>query len=201
MIGRLKGRLDEILDGGCILDVNGVGYLVSCSRRTLDRLEANATAATVLVETHVRQDAIVLYGFATAAERDAFRRLLAIQQVGPKVALDLLSAFTAESLAAAIRNRDKAALREVPGVGPKLADRLLTELRDWSGGIAPPDGVAHIPPPPTPEGAASDAVSALLNLGFRRPEASAAVTRALARLGDEAQVTALISESLKELAR
>lgn len=203
MIGRLTGKLDSVQEGGCILDVGGVGYLLACSTRTLDRLRDAPTVARVLVETHVRQDAIVLFGFATTAERDTFRKLTSVQGVGPKVALDILSALGPEELAATIRAADRAALRQANGVGAKLADRLVTELREWAGGIPAAAGAAlpAAAAPAAPGGAAADAVSALVNLGWKRPEAQAAVNRALARLGEAPPLEALIRDSLKELAR
>ena len=203
MIGRLTGKLDSIHEGGCILDVNGVGYLLSCSTKTLDRLRDAPAAARVLVETQVRQDAIVLFGFATSQERDTFTTLTSVQGVGPKGALDILSAFGPEELAAAVRGADRAGLRQANGVGAKLADRLVTELRDWAGGIQAPSGIAVAASTavPMPAGAEADAVSALINLGWKRPEAQAAVNRAKARLGEGAGLEGLIRDSLKELAR
>ncbi|MDO9707788.1 Holliday junction branch migration protein RuvA [Paracraurococcus lichenis] len=204
MIGKLTGRLDGVHEGGCILDVNGVGYLLSCSTKTLDRLRDAPAAARVLVETHVRQDAIVLFGFATPQERDTFVKLTSVQGVGPKVALDILSAFGPEDLAAAVRAADRTGLRQANGVGARLADRLVTELRDWAGGIQPASGIAVAGAPAAaaaPAGADADAVSALVNLGWKRPEAQAAVNRAKARLGDGAGLESLIRDSLKELAR
>ncbi|MDN3565673.1 Holliday junction branch migration protein RuvA [Paeniroseomonas aquatica] len=201
MIGKLTGKLDGVHDGGCILDVNGVGYLLSCSTKTLDRLRDVQGPAKVLVETQVRQDAIVLVGFATTGERDTFRRLGTVQGVGTKLALDILSAFAPEDLAEAVRRADRTGLRQANGVGAKLADRLVTELRDWAGGIQAPSGIAvsdSVLPLP---GAAADAVSALINLGWKRPEAQAAVNRAKARLGEDAGLEGLIRDSLKELAR
>ncbi len=202
MIGKLTGKLDGLLDGGCIFDVNGVGYLLSCSTKTLDRLRDVQGQAAMLVETQVRQDAIVLVGFGSAAERDTFRKLTSVQGVGTKLALDILSAFGPEDLAEAVRRGDRTGLRQANGVGAKLADRLVTELRDWAGGIQPPSGIAVGPTGAAPPaGAAADAVSALINLGWRRPEAQAAVNRAQARLGEEVPLEALIRDSLKELAR
>lgn len=204
MIGKLTGKLDGVFEGGCILDVNGVGYLLSCSTKTLDRLQSVQGAVKVLVETHVRQDAIQLYGFALAQEQDTFRKLTSIQGVGPRLALDILSAFAPEDLAGAVRAADRAALRQANGVGAKLADRLVTELRQWAGAIQPASGIA-LPAAagsaPAAGGAESDAVSALMNLGWKRPEAQAAVNRARARLGDSAGLETLIRDSLKELAR
>ncbi len=204
MIGKLTGKLDGVFEGGCILDVNGVGYLLSCSSKTLDRLQSVQGVVKVLVETHVRQDAIQLYGFALAQERDTFRKLTSIQGVGPRLALDILSAFAPEDLAAAVRAADRAALRQANGVGAKLADRLVTELREWAGAIQPASGIAMpaaAGPAPATGGAEADAVSALMNLGWKRPEAQAAVNRARARLGEAAGLETLIRDSLKELAR
>ncbi|MCK8785403.1 Holliday junction branch migration protein RuvA [Roseomonas sp. NAR14] len=205
MIGKLTGRLVEHGDG-CLLDVNGVGYLLSCSQKTLDRLAATEGVVSVLVETQVRQDAITLYGFAQRAERDCFRRLTAIQGVGPKVALDILSALTPEQLAGAVRGGDKAALRQANGVGARLAERLVTELREWAGAMpalaaTAVSGAAAAAAPPLPAGVEADAVSALLNLGMKRPEAAGAVSRVMARLGAGARLDAVIRDSLKELAR
>lgn len=198
MIGRLTGRPAEITEAGCILDVNGVGYLLACSTPTLAALRDAAGPVTLLVETEVRQDAILLTGFLSAAERDAFRRLTAIQQVGRRVALDILSALPPERLAAAVRADDKAALRAVPGVGPKLVERLLTELKSWAGTLG---GEAGGPAAaPAGQGVAADALSALANLGLKGAAAQAAVSRAVARLGEAAAVEAVIREALKELA-
>ena len=198
MIGKLTGKLDEVSEGGCVLDVNGVGYLLSCSQKTLDRWRDVQGSIKALVETQVRQDAIVLVGFSTTAERDTFRKLTAIQGVGTKLALDILSAFGPEDLAAAVRAADKAALRQANGVGAKLAERLVTELRAWAGGIEAPSGLGGAPAAVAP-GAESDAVSALTNLGWTRPEAQAAVNRVRARVGEGADLATLIRESLKEL--
>jgi Holliday junction DNA helicase RuvA len=198
VIGRLTGRPAEITEAGCILDVNGVGYLLACSTPTLAALRDAAGPVTLLVETEVRQDAILLTGFLSAAERDAFRRLTAIQQVGRRVALDILSALPPERLAAAVRAGDKAALRAVPGVGPKLVERLLTELKSGAGTLG---GEAGGPAAaPAGQGVAADALSALANLGLKGAAAQAAVSRAVARLGEEAAVEAVIREALKELA-
>ncbi|WP_043340368.1 Holliday junction branch migration protein RuvA [Belnapia moabensis] len=202
MIGKLTGKLDALLEGGCIFDVNGVGYLLSCSTKTLDRLRDVQGQAAMLVETQVRQDAIVLVGFGSAAERDTFRKLTSVQGVGTKLALDILSAFAPEDLAEAVRRGDRTGLRQANGVGARLADRLVTELRDWAGGIQPPSGIAAGPATAAPPaGAAADAVSALINLGWKRPEAQAAVNRAQARLGEGVPLESLIRDSLKELAR
>ena len=198
MIARLAGRLAALEDGACILDVNGVGYLVHASSRTLAALPAAPAIATLLVETQVREDAILLYGFADAAERDWFRLLTTVQGVGGKVALGLLSALAPEALAAAIRAGDRAGLTRAPGVGPRLAARLLTELREKAGAMPVTPGVAG--PAAAPAGPAEDALSALVNLGYRRAEAEPALARVLARLGAEAPLGTVIRDSLRELA-
>ena len=198
MIARLAGRLAALEDGACILDVNGVGYLVHASSRTLAVLPAAPGIATLLVETQVREDAILLYGFADAAERDWFRLLTTVQGVGGKVALGLLSALAPEALAAAIRAGDRAGLTRAPGVGPRLAARLLTELREKAGAMPVTPGVAG--PAAAPAGPAEDALSALVNLGYRRAEAEPALARVLARLGAEAPLGTVIRDSLRELA-
>jgi len=209
MIGKLTGRIDGVVEGGCILDVNGVGYLVSCSSRTIGALPPPPAAGTLLVETHVREDAITLFGFVDELERGCFRMLTRIQGVGPTLALAILSTLSPDDLAQAIRVGDKASLGRAKGVGPKLVGRLLTELRDWAGaqatgrgpglnGAAGPAGLGA--GPVVPAGVEADAVSALLNLGWKRPEAAAAVARAVGRLGDEAPLGAVIRDSLKELA-
>ena len=196
MIARLAGRLAALEDGACILDVNGVGYLVHASSRTLAVLPAAPAIAILLVETQVREDAILLYGFADAAERDWFRLLTTVQGVGGKVALGLLSALAPEALAAAIRAGDRAGLTRAPGVGPRLAARLLTELREKAGAMPAPPGA----PVAAPSGPAEDALSALVNLGYRRAEAEPALARVLARLGAEAPLGTVIRDSLRELA-
>jgi len=199
VIAKLTGRIEAVEDGRCVVDVNGVGYLVHASTRTLASLPAGGTAV-LLIEMHVREDAISLYGFAESAEREWFRLLTTVQGVGAKVALGVLSALSPRDLVAAIQAGDKGSLTRAPGVGPKLAIRLLTELREKAGAM--PTGTAFSPAIPAPTGGvAADALSALLNLGYRRPEAQAAVGKATERLGDGAVLDQMIRESLKELAR
>jgi holliday junction DNA helicase RuvA len=210
VIAKLTGRVDGLLDGGCILDVNGVGYLVACSTRTASALPPAPERAVVLVETQARENAITLYGFADEAERNAFRALTRIQGVGPTVALGILSAFSPDALADAVRTADKASLGRAKGVGPKLVGRLLIELRDWAGAQPRPgvrSGATALPAVAAVSGVAglgtgleADAVSALVNLGWRQPEAMAAVSRALARLGGAAALGEVIRDSLRELA-
>jgi Holliday junction DNA helicase RuvA len=199
MIAQLTGRVDALSDGTCVIDVGGVGYLVQASSRTLSALPQPPAAAKVLVETHVREDAIVLYGFADSAERDWFRLLTTVQGVGGRVALAILSALSPRDLIGAIAAGDKASLTRAQGVGPRLAVRLLTELKDKTGTMPASTGVATMPiAAATP---ADDALSALVNLGYRRPEAQQTVARVLERLGDAATLDALIRDSLKELAQ
>ena len=183
MIAQLTGRVEQIDDGRCIVDVNGVGYLVHASTRTLAGLPAGPGTTRVLVETHVREDAIVLYGFVEAAEREWFRLLTTVQGVGGKVALGILSVLSPADLIAAIAAGERAVLTRAPGVGAKLAARLLTELRDKVG-VMPGGGAAVLADVPAqPVGVGAEALSALLNLGYRRPEAQTALARATERLG------------------
>jgi Holliday junction DNA helicase RuvA len=199
VIALLSGPVAALEDGRCVIDVGGVGYLVHASTRTLAALPAPPAAARLLIETQVREDAITLFGFAEAAERDWFRLLLNVQGVGARVALGVLSALSPRELVAAIATGDRASLTRAPGVGAKLALRLLSELRERAGTM--PVGTGALIAPPAPEGAGADALSALLNLGYRRPEAQTALGRAVERLGGDAALDALIREGLKELAR
>jgi Holliday junction DNA helicase RuvA len=200
VIALLTGLVEALEADRCIIDVAGVGYLVQASTRTLSALPRPPAAARVLVETVVREDAILLYGFAESAERDWFRLLTTVQGVGAKVALAILSALSPRDLVSAIGAGDRASLTRVTGVGPKLAVRLLTELRERAGGMPAGAGIA-LPVAAAPGGVASDAISALGNLGYRRMEAQPVVDRIAARLGDAASLDALIRESLRELAR
>ena len=199
MIAQLTGRVDALQDGSCIIDVNGVGYLVHASSRTLAALQPAPALTKLLIETHVREDAISLYGFADSAERDWFRLLTTVQGVGAKVGLSILSALSPRDLIGAIAAGDKAGLTRAPGVGPRLAVRLLTELRDKVGAMPSSPGFA--PHAARPASVSDDALSALVNLGYRRPEAQAAIGRAIDRLGDDAAIDSVIRESLRELAR
>jgi Holliday junction DNA helicase RuvA len=199
MIAQLTGHVDQLAEGACVIDVGGVGYLVQASSRTLAALPPAPAAAKLLIETHVREDAIILYGFAESSERDWFRLLTTVQGVGGKVALNILSAMGPRDLIGAIAAGDKASLTRASGVGPRLAIRLLTELRDKVGAM--PTGVAGVVYTPAAIGGlAEDTLSALVNLGYRRPEAQAVVARVHERLGEGATLDALIRDSLKELA-
>jgi Holliday junction DNA helicase RuvA len=199
MIAQLTGRNDQLAEGSCIVDVNGVGYLVHASTRTLAALPPPPTPARLLIETHVREDAILLYGFAEAAERDWFRLLTTVQGVGAKVALSVLSSLSPRDLVSVIAAGDRASLTRAPGVGTKLAVRLLTELRDKAGMMPTSPGFAASPL--RQPGVAEDALSALVNLGYRRPEAQPAVARVIDRLGDGAPLDAVIRDALRELAQ
>ena len=198
MIALLTGRVAALEEGSCVVDVGGVGYLVHASTRTLAALPAAPAPARLLIETQVREDAILLYGFADSAERDWFRLLTTVQGVGGKVALAILSALAPRELVAAIAAGDRASLTRAQGVGPRLAVRLLTELREKAGAMPATAGLPA--PPAVVPGVAEDALSALVNLGYRRGEAQPAVARVLDRLGPEATLDAVIRDSLKELA-
>lgn len=204
MIGKLKGVVDSVDEEALILDVGGVGYLVSASARTVRALPVAGESAELLIETHVREDAIRLYGFLTAAERDWFRLLQGVQGVGAKVALGILGALSAEALSAAIARQDKAMMARAPGVGPKLAARLVLELKDKAPALAGPDfahAEAGFERPPKLAKAAEDAILALVGLGYAQPQAAAAVARISAQLGPEAETAALVRAGLKELAQ
>lgn len=204
MIGKLTGRLDEVVEDGCILDVNGVGYLIACSQKTLSRLRSAPGAVKVLVETQVRQDAITLFGFATEEEREAFRALTEVKTIGPQKALIVLSDLHVGELAQAIATKDRKRMGGIKGIGPTTANRIVDEpaMQKWAVGRVVPDDSqgAVIAGVAAPEGVGADAVSALLNLGWKRPEAAAAVARAIKRLGEEAELGSVIRDSLRELA-
>lgn len=203
MIAKLSGLLDSVAETFCIVDVGGVGYQVFCSARTLRALPRPGEAVKLHVETHVREDHIHLYGFVSETERGWFSLLQTVQGVGSRVALAILSALSPDELASAIASGDKATLNRCDGVGPKLAARLITELKDKVGGIAfaAPAPAAGAPAETGGGGAVADALSALVNLGYKRAEAFGAVTAAARSLGDKADVSALIRAGLKELAR
>lgn len=197
MIALLTGRVEGIEADRCIVDVAGVGYLVHASTRTLAALPTPPAMARILVETQVRDDAITLYGFAESSEREWFRLLLTLQGVGARVALNILSALSPKDLVTAIAAGDKASLTRAPGVGAKLAIRVLTELRDKAGAmpVGPTLAIAA-----APAGVEADALSALANLGYRRIEAHPVVAAVRAKLGDDASLDVVLRESLKELA-
>ena len=201
MIAKLAGVIDQIGPEAAVIDVGGVGYLAFCSTRTIGRLPAVGLPASLLIETHVREDHIHLYGFIDAAERDWFRRLTTVQGVGARLALAILSAMAPEQLGLAILAQDKAALTRADGVGARLAARIVNELRDKVGSFAAAPVPATVSPAEASDGPAADAVSALVNLGYRRSEAYVAVAAAAQRLGSGADAGALIRAGLQELAQ
>jgi Holliday junction DNA helicase RuvA len=199
VIAKLKGRLDGIGTDHVVIDVGGVGYLVFCSGRTLASLPGAGEAAALHIETHVREDHIHLFGFLEPAERDWFKLLQGVQGVGARVALGLLSVLGPSELVQAVAMDDRSMLTRAPGVGAKLAGRIAQELRDKVADIAlaPISTAAGEAAPAGPE---NDAVSALVNLGYRPIDAATAVRAALRDLGSEAELEDLIRGSLKELA-
>jgi holliday junction DNA helicase RuvA len=205
VIGKLRGVIDSYGEDFIVIDVQGVGYVVHCSARTLQNLPATGEAATLSIETHVREDMIRLYGFRADAEREWFRLLQTVQGVGAKVALGILSVLDPGSLASAIATGDKVAVARGPGVGPKLAARIVAEMKDKAPAFAGVDpalirlsGAVEDKKAPQP---VSDAVSALVNLGYAQVQASAAIAAALKQAGDEAEAKTLIRLGLRELAR
>jgi holliday junction DNA helicase RuvA len=205
MIGKLKGIIDSYGEDFVIVDVNGVGYQVHCSSRTLQDLPRVGEASTLSIETHVREDQIKLFGFSTDIEREWFRLLQTVQGVGAKVALAVLGTLRPSELASAIAMRDKAMVARTPGVGPKVAERIVTELKDKAPAYTDVDpalvrlsGALEENRAPQP---ISDAVSALINLGYAQPQAAAAIAAAVRSAGDAAEVKTLIRLGLKELAR
>lgn len=205
MIGKLKGIVDSFGEDFVILDVQGVGYVVHCSARTLQRLPKPGEAADLAIETHVREDMIRLYGFRSDAEREWFRLLQTVQGVGSKVALGVLSVLEPSQLAAALATGDKGSIARAPGVGPRLAARLAAELKDKAPAFAPIDpalislaGAVEERTAPQP---VADAISALVNLGYPQIQASAAIAAAMRVAGEGAEAKTLIRLGLRELAR
>ncbi len=205
MIGKLKGVIDSYGEDFIILDVHGVGYVVQCSSRTLQHLPPTGEAAVLSIETQVREDAIRLFGFRTDNEREWFRLLQSVQGVGAKVALAILSVLDLGEIATAIATSDKHAVARAPGVGPKLAQRICAELKDKVPAFS------HVDPAlvrlsdslddNSAPGAVADAISGLVNLGYPRNQASAAVASALKQAGEEAEASTLLRLGLRELAR
>jgi Holliday junction DNA helicase RuvA len=202
MIGKLKGIVDSHGEDFVILDVQGVGYIVHCSGRTLQKLARPGEAAQLAIETHMREDSIKLFGFVSETERDWFRLLQSVQGVGAKVALAIQTVLDVAELASAIACQDKTAIAHAPGVGPKLAARIASELKDKAAASGAADAVAaRAGLDGGQPAAAQDAVSALVNLGYGRPQAAAAVAASVAALGEGAPAAELILRGLKELAR
>lgn len=199
MIARLSGLLDDFGPDWAVIDVGGVGYLVHCSARTLDALGVRGDRVTVHTELQVSENDMRLIGFASAGEREWFRLLTGVQGVGSKMALAVLSALTVDELQRACAGGDAAMVARAQGVGPKLAGRIVNELKDKAGGVAgAPGGVAAVA---APVGSASqDAVSALQNLGFKPNVATQAVARAIEELGDGAGLNDLVRVALKRAA-
>ena len=210
MIARLKGIIDDLGPDWLVIDVAGVGYLVHCPARTINALPGLGQPTALHIETHVRESQIALYGFADLRERECFRLLTTVQGVGAKVALAILGSLSPDQLVEAILAQDKAQLTRADGVGPRLAARLLTELKDRILTVA---GGLHVvsadqaTPASAPTAAAvtglpgvsADAISALVNLGYGRAEAFGAVSRALAAPVAANSLEALIPAALKEL--
>ena len=205
MIGKLKGVIDSYGEDFVIIDVHGVGYQVHCSTRTLQELPRAGEPATLSIETHVREDQIRLFGFHGDIEREWFRLLQTVQGVGAKVALNVLGTLKPSDLASAIATRDKAMVARTPGVGPKVAERIVTELKDKAPAYAHIDpalvhlsGALDEKRAPRP---VADAVSALVNLGYGQPQAAAAIAAAARNAGDGAEVKTLIRLGLRELSK
>jgi holliday junction DNA helicase RuvA len=205
MIGKLKGIIESYGEDSVVVDVNGVGYVVHCSARTLQALPAVGEAATLSIETHVREDQIRLFGFITDLEREWFRLLQTVQGVGTRVALSVLGTLKPADLATAVAMRDKGSIARAPGVGPKVAERICTELKDKAPAYATVDpavirlsGALDEKRAPQP---VSDAISALINLGYGQPQAAAAVAAATREAGEAADASRLIRLGLRELSR
>jgi Holliday junction DNA helicase RuvA len=205
MIGKLKGVIDGYGEDSVIVDVGGVGYVANCSARTLQALPGTGEPVVLSIETHVREDQIRLFGFLSDVEREWFRLLQTVQGVGTKVALSVLGTLKPADLANAVAMRDKAAITRSPGVGPKVAERIVTELKDKAPAYTSVDpaivrltGEVEERRAPQP---VLDAISALVNLGYGQPQAAAAVAAANRAAGDGADAADLIRRGLKELAR
>lgn len=201
MIGKLTGLVDSVAGNSLVLDVNGVGYLVSASTRTLAQLGTAGSKASLLIETHVREEAITLFGFADVLERHWFRLLTSVQGVGPKAGLAILSALSTQEIALAIAAKDKTPLTRADGVGPKLAERIVSELKSKAGDApVAMAGAAKLPSGAVvAANAEDDAVLALIGLGYQRVEAFQAVAR-VRTANPEAALPQVITLSLKELA-
>jgi Holliday junction DNA helicase RuvA len=204
MIGKLKGNIEALGESHAIVDVHGVGYEVHASARTLRSLQLGEPVA-LAIETHVRDDAIRLFGFISETERAHFRLLQSVQGVGAKVALAVLGTLSPQELSAAIALQNWAAVAESPGVGKKLAQRIVAELQDKAPALslagARPSSAEARQGPAAPSTATSEAISALTNLGYQAAQASQAVAAAAAALGTAADTPKLIRRGLQELAR
>ena len=203
MIAKLTGKITRANNESVIIDVNGVGYLVFCSAKTLEVVSKNEEVTSLLVETHVREDHIHLFGFFEEAEQNCFKILTTVQGVGAKVALGILSSWSPDKLANAISAGDKNLITKAPGVGPKLAARIITELKDKMGSVYESQIITKYGQKSVnkkvDEGVISDVISALENLGYQRGNAYAASLAAADRLGDSVSLQVLIREALSEL--
>ena len=197
MIAKLRGLLDSFAADHAVLDVNGVGYLVFASTRTLAALGPVGGEVVLHTVMQVSEDDIRLIGFASGEERDWFRLLTSVQGVGARVALAILSTLPGDDLHRAVASGDAAMIARSPGVGPKLAQRVVNELKDKVGALA----LGSVAAAPAAGTAAADAISALLNLGFRPGEAAAAVGKAEAETGPGATLDALVRTALKKAVR
>ncbi len=206
MIGKLRGKIDAIGESFLIVDVGGVGYEVQASSRTLRNMKTGADVS-LTIDTHVREDAIRLFGFASEVERSWFRMLQTVQGVGSRVALGLLGTLSPQELANAIALADWASVEQAPGIGKKLAQRIVAELKDkapalTAAGLHLPGAAMNGNAASVPEGnAAAEAMSALTNLGYQPVQASGAIAAAMQELGEAADTAKLIRRGLKELAR
>jgi Holliday junction DNA helicase RuvA len=205
MIGKLKGVIDSYGEDFVVIDVGGVGYVVHCSARTLQTLPAQGEPAVLSIETYVREDQIRLFGFVSDVEREWFRLLQTVQGVGARLALAVLGTLKISDLASAVVMRDKAMIARTPGVGPKVAERIVTELKDKAPAYAAVDpavirlsGAVEERRAPRP---VADAVSALVNLGYGQPQAAAAIAAATREAGEGADAARLIRLGLRELSK
>lgn len=204
MIGKLKGMIDDIGEDYLLIDVNGVGYVVYCSTKTLSLLTARGEAVELWIETFVREDQIRLFGFSQTIERDWFNLLQSVQGVGAKLALTILSTLSVEELTSAVMMEDKASVSRTPGVGPKVAQRIVAELKDKTP-AGPLAGLTDTSAVERAEGgvlssSANDAISALVNLGYSRALAGAAIAKIL-QSGEDTDTASLIRLGLKELSQ
>ena len=201
MFAKLRGVLDSVNEDSLIIDVGGVGYLVHAASRTLSQLPEAGEPLTLFIETQVREDAIALYGFLKAEEQRWFRLLHSVQGVGARIALAILSVLSAAELTAAIAAQDTASVARANGVGPKLAQRIVLELKDKAGALSADFGTSASAPVASVPAVQADAISALVNLGYRLADATAAVSAALAKLDGGARLDVVVRAALKEAAQ
>ena len=199
MIAKLSGNLDICNIDNCVIDVGGVGYLVFCSARTLATLSGKGATVSLLIETHVREDHIHLFGFAEETERDWFKQLLKVQGVGAKLALAILSALTPGELTQAVLHQDKAIMTRAPGVGPKVGNRIVSELKGKIDNLTLEINTVIRESATPAQRSTGDALSALVNLGYRPAEAQTAVQAVAKNLGDDVDLESLIRDSLRHL--